>query len=131
NMTGVTKRLRLDSHKLIEEFMVLANVAAASALEARKAPCVYRVHDSPSADRLDAAREFIESFGLSLPKGQVVRPAILNQVLLQAAKLPYSHLISMVVLRAQSQAVYAPENIGHFGLALQRYAHFTSPIRRY
>lgn len=131
NMTGVTKRLRFDSHKLIEEFMVLANVAAATALEARKAPCVYRVHDSPSPDRLDSAREFIESFGLSLPKGQVLKPAQLNQVLLQAAKLPYSHLISMVMLRTQSQAVYAPENIGHFGLALQRYAHFTSPIRRY
>jgi ribonuclease R len=131
NMKGVAKRLRLDSHKLIEEFMVLANVAAATALEARKAPCVYRVHDTPSAEKLDAVREFIEGFNLSLPKGQVTRPAQLNQVLLQAAKLSYSNLISMVVLRSQSQANYNPENIGHFGLALQKYAHFTSPIRRY
>jgi ribonuclease R len=131
NMKGVIKRERFDSHKLIEEFMVLANVAAASALEARKAPCVYRIHDAPSPDRLDSAREFLESFNLSLPKGQVIKPAQLNQILLEAGKLPYSHLISTVVLRTQSQAHYSPDNIGHFGLALQRYAHFTSPIRRY
>jgi ribonuclease R len=131
NMTGVTKRLRLDSHKLIEEFMVLANVAAATALEAKKAPCVYRIHDRPSPEKLDSAREFVESFGLSLPKGAVAEPKQLNQILLQAAKLPYSHLISLVMLRCQSQAHYSPENIGHFGLALHRYAHFTSPIRRY
>lgn len=130
-MTGVVKRERFDSHKLIEEFMVLANVAAATALEARKAPCVYRIHDTPSPDRLDSAREFIESFGLTLPKGQAIKPAQLNQILVEAGKLPYSHLISTVILRTQSQAHYAPENIGHFGLALQRYAHFTSPIRRY
>jgi ribonuclease R len=130
-MTGVSTRTRLDSHKLIEEFMVLANVAAATALEKRKAPCIYRVHDSPALEKLDAAREFISAFGLSLPKGQVIRPAQLNQVLLKAAGHPQSHLISEVVLRSQSQAVYAPDNIGHYGLALARYAHFTSPIRRY
>lgn len=131
NMTGVKVRARLDSHKLIEEFMILANVAAAQALEDKKAPCVYRVHDRPSADKLDGAREFVEAFGLSLPKGGIAKPAQINHVLEQAAKLPYSHLISMVILRTQSQAVYDPENIGHFGLALRRYAHFTSPIRRY
>ena len=131
NMTGVVKRERFDSHKLIEEFMVLANVAAATALESRKAPCVYRIHDSPSPDRLDSAREFLETFQLSLPKGQVIRPAQLNQILLEAGKMSYSHLISTVILRTQSQAHYSPDNIGHFGLALQRYAHFTSPIRRY
>lgn len=130
-MIGVKQRERLESHKLIEEFMVLANVAAAQALEARKAPCVYRVHDRPSSDKLESAREFIESFGLSLPKGQVTQPAQLNTILIQANKLPYSHLISDVVLRTQSQAQYSPENIGHFGLALAKYAHFTSPIRRY
>ena len=130
-MTGVKKRKRLDAHKMIEEFMILANVAAAQALEAKNAPCIYRIHDQPSADKLDAAREFVEAFGLSLPKGQVTRPAQINQLLVKASKLEYSQLISQVILRTQSQAVYHPENIGHFGLALQRYAHFTSPIRRY
>ncbi len=131
NMTGVKNRARYDSHKLIEEFMILANVAAASALEARKAPCVYRVHDKPSPEKLGAVSEFVESFGLSLPKGQVTKPAQINAILTKAKELPYSQLISQVILRSQSQAIYHPENIGHFGLALQRYAHFTSPIRRY
>ena len=131
NMTGVVNRERYDSHKLIEEFMILANVAAAKALESRKAPCVYRVHDRPSKEKLDAAGEFLESFGLSLPKGQTVKPAQINHLLEKAKELPYSHLVSEVILRSQSQAIYSPENIGHFGLALDRYAHFTSPIRRY
>lgn len=131
NMTGVKNRARFDSHKLIEEFMILANVAAAQTLEARKAPCIYRVHDRPSLVKLDSVREFIDAFGLSLPKGQVTRPAQINQILSKAKELPFSQLISQVILRSQSQAIYHPENIGHFGLALQRYAHFTSPIRRY
>jgi ribonuclease R len=130
-MTGVKLRDRLDSHKLIEEFMILANVAAASALEDKKAPCVYRVHDRPDATKLDTAREFVQGFGLSLPKGQVLRPAQINEVLHKAEKLPFSHLVSEVILRCQAQAHYDPENIGHFGLALKKYAHFTSPIRRY
>ncbi len=130
-MTGVQKRARLDAHKMIEEFMILANVAAAQALEAKKAPCIYRIHDRPSAEKLDTAREFLEAFGLSLPKGQVAKPAQINALLEKASKLEYSQLISTVILRTQSQAVYHPENIGHFGLALRRYAHFTSPIRRY
>lgn len=131
NMTGVKNRARYDSHKLIEEFMILANVAAAQALENRKAPCVYRVHDRPSAQKLDSAREFLEAFGLSLPKGQSVSPAQINLLLHKAKEMPYSHLVSETLLRSQSQAIYHPENIGHFGLALQKYAHFTSPIRRY
>ena len=135
NMTGVTKRMRLDSHKLVEEFMILANVAAASALEDKRAPekfpCVYRVHERPSPAKLDSAREFIESFGLSMPKGQVVQPSQINNILQKAATLPYSSLISTVILRTQSQAVYSSNNKGHFGLALERYGHFTSPIRRY
>lgn len=130
-MTGVAPRERLDSHKLIEEFMVLANVAAARALEDKKAPCVYRVHENPSAEKLDSAREFIEAFGIPLPKGQVIRPKQLNSILKQAQKTDYSHLISEVILRSQSQARYAIENQGHFGLALAKYGHFTSPIRRY
>ena len=131
NMTGVRLRTRVDAHKLIEEFMILANVAAAQALESRNAPCVYRIHDRPSADKLDSAREFVESFGLSLPKGQVTQPRQINHLLMKAKELPYSHLISTVILRTQAQAIYHPENIGHFGLALTKYAHFTSPIRRY
>lgn len=131
NMSGVSKRLRLDSHKLIEEFMILANVAAARALEDKGAPCVYRVHDKPGSDKLDSAREFVDSFGLSLPKGQVIKPKQLNTILTKAKTLPYSHLISEVILRCQSQAVYDTDNLGHYGLALSKYAHFTSPIRRY
>ncbi|MCB1531855.1 MAG: ribonuclease R [Alphaproteobacteria bacterium] len=134
NMTGVKKRLRLDAHKMIEEFMILANVAAARALEvkqAQKIPCVYRIHDRPSLEKLDSVHEFIESFGLSFPKGQVVNPKQINGLLRKAAQLPYSHLISEVILRTQAQAVYSANNIGHFGLALSKYAHFTSPIRRY
>lgn len=130
-MSGVKQRIRMDSHKLIEEFMILANVAAASALEDKRAPCVYRVHDKPSADKLDSVREFIESFGLSLPKGENVKPGKINHVLAKAAEMPFSHLISQVILRSQSQAVYTTDNIGHFGLGLTKYAHFTSPIRRY
>lgn len=131
NMTGVKNRERYESHKLIEEFMILANVAAAQALESRKAPCVYRVHDRPSTEKLDSAREFLDTFGLSIPKGNTIKPAQINLLLEKAKASPYSHLISEVILRSQSQAIYSPENIGHFGLALQRYAHFTSPIRRY
>ncbi len=131
-MTGVTTRARLDAHKLIEEFMILANVAAASALEGKKNfPCIYRVHDKPSYDKLEGAREFIESFGLSLPKGQSIKPKQINYLLQAASKHSYSHLISQMVLRTQSQAIYSTDNIGHFGLALEKYAHFTSPIRRY
>ncbi len=135
NMTGVKMRERYDSHKLIEEFMILANVAAAKAIEAKRDakqfPCVYRVHDRPSLEKLESVREFVEGFGLSLPKGQVTRPEQINMVLKKASEMPYSHLISQVILRSQAQAVYSAENVGHFGLALQRYAHFTSPIRRY
>ncbi|MFP4097970.1 MAG: ribonuclease R [Alphaproteobacteria bacterium] len=138
-MTGVKPRVRLDAHKLIEEFMILANVASASALEDKNKnqkgagdyPCVYRIHDKPAYDKIEASRDFIESFGLSMPKGQNIEPKNLNSVLEKAAKLPYSHLISQMILRTQSQAVYSIDNIGHFGLALERYAHFTSPIRRY
>lgn len=130
-MTGVTNRVRMDSHRLIEEFMILANVAAAQALEARKSPCVYRIHDTPSPEKIGALSEFVDSFGLSMPKGNVPKPENFNRLLTKAKDMPYSHLVTEMVLRSQAQAVYAAENIGHFGLALQRYAHFTSPIRRY
>jgi len=127
----IEARERLDSHRLIEEFMIAANVAAAEALEKRRWPCMYRVHDQPDPSRIEALREFLEGLDLRLPRGQMIRPAHFTKLLLKAAKTPYADMINSLVLRAQSQAVYAPENIGHFGLALQRYAHFTSPIRRY
>ena len=130
-VTKIEARERLDSHRLIEEFMIAANVAAAEALEKKRWPCMYRVHDAPDPTRIEALREFLDSLGLRLPKGQAIRPAHFTHLLEKAAKTPYADMINSLVLRAQSQAVYAPENIGHFGLALSRYAHFTSPIRRY
>lgn len=131
HMSGLATRERLDAHKLIEEFMILANVAAAELLQAKDALCMYRIHDKPSADRLEAASTFLEGFGLSLPKGQVVKPHSLNNILSRAKDMDYAPVVNEVILRSQSQAVYSVENIGHFGLALQNYAHFTSPIRRY
>lgn len=124
-------RERLDSHKLIEEFMVLANVAAAQALEHRQMPCMYRVHDQPDLAKLEALREFLGTLGIPLPAGPRLRPADLNRVLQTVADKPVTRLVNETVLRSQSQAIYSPDNLGHFGLALPRYAHFTSPIRRY
>jgi len=124
-------RERLDSHKLIEEFMILANVAAAQALERRQAPCLYRIHDQPDLAKLEALREFLGTLGIPLPTGTRLRPGDLNRVLLAVADRPVARLVNETVLRSQSQAVYSPDNVGHFGLALARYAHFTSPIRRY
>jgi ribonuclease R len=131
---AVEPRRRLDSHKLIEEFMILANVAAAEELEARRRACLYRVHDAPDPDRLDMLREALADIdvpGLGLAKGQVIRPELFNRILTRVAGRPEAPVVNDLVLRAQAQAVYSPHNIGHFGLALQRYAHFTSPIRRY
>lgn len=127
----IEARQRLDSHRLIEEFMIAANVAAAESLEKKRWPCMYRVHDQPDATRIEALREFLETLDFSLAKGQVLRPKHFTRLLQQARDTPYTEMISTLVLRSQAQAVYAPENLGHFGLALQRYAHFTSPIRRY
>ncbi len=127
----VIPRPRYDSHRLIEDFMIAANVAAAEQIEASHRPCMYRVHDVPSREKLEGLRDFLTTVGLSLPKGQVMRAAAFNQILAAAKNTPEAHLINEVVLRSQAQAVYSPENIGHFGLALARYAHFTSPIRRY
>ena len=127
----VAPRPRLDSHRLIEEFMVLANVAAAETLEQRHQPCMYRVHAPPSDDKLMALREFLHTLGISLPPGNQVHPRDLDRVLRGVAGTPEAPVINEVMLRSQSQAAYSPDNIGHFGLALSRYAHFTSPIRRY
>jgi ribonuclease R len=131
---AVIPRTRLDSHRLIEEFMILANIAAAEELEARHRPCLYRVHDQPDPEKLAALRDFLDELGipgLSLAKGQVVRPELFNRVLARAVGRPEAAMINELVLRAQAQAVYSPNDLGHFGLALPRYAHFTSPIRRY
>jgi ribonuclease R len=127
----IEPRPRYDSHRLIEEFMIAANVCAAETLEELRVPCMYRVHDQPSPEKIDALRGVLSGLGFKLAKGQVARPAQFMRVLDWAAGKPFSHLVSELVLRTQSMAVYSPDNLGHFGLALTRYAHFTSPIRRY
>ncbi|MDA0702325.1 MAG: ribonuclease R [Proteobacteria bacterium] len=130
-IAGIEPRTRLDSHRLIEEFMIAANVAAAEALESRRAPVMYRVHDAPDRTKIAAIAEFLKDLGYQLTLGQVLRPALFNQVLVKAKGTPEQALIHEVVLRSQSQAVYSPHNLGHFGLGLRHYCHFTSPIRRY
>ncbi len=130
-VTSVAFRDRLDAHKLIEEFMVLANVAAAETLVAKKQPLLFRVHEEPNPEKLDSLRETAQSAGLTLAKGQVLKTAHLNRLLHAAAGTDYSEQINIATLRSMTQAYYAPQNFGHFGLALQSYAHFTSPIRRY
>ena len=128
---SIAPRPRLDSHRLIEEFMVLANVAAAEELEARHQPCMYRVHAPPTEEKLANLRLFLNALGISLPPGNQVHPRDLDHVLRLVAGTAEAPMVNEVMLRSQSQAAYAPDNIGHFGLALTRYAHFTSPIRRY
>ncbi len=121
---------RLEAHRLIEELMIQANVAAAETLEQRRTALVYRAHGEPSKEKLTALRDFLDSLDLRLPAG-ALKPAHFNRVLAQARPLPTADLVNEVVLRAQAQAEYTTENYGHFGLNLRRYAHFTSPIRRY
>jgi len=122
---------RLEAMRLIEEMMIAANVAAAETLEKRKAALLYRVHDTPSRERLTALREFLTSLDLSFGKSEAVRPADFNRILAKARTDNKIEQVSEMVLRSQAQAEYAHENYGHFGLNLDRYAHFTSPIRRY
>jgi ribonuclease R len=128
---SVNFRDRLDAHKLIEEFMILANVAAAETLIAKKSPLLFRVHEEPSPEKLEALRETAQSAGLPLAKGQVLQTRHLNALLNAAEGTDHDELINMSTLRAMTQAYYSPVNFGHFGLALRNYAHFTSPIRRY
>ncbi|PDQ18902.1 ribonuclease R [Mesorhizobium sanjuanii] len=122
---------RLDAHRLIEEFMIQANVAAAETLEAKRQALVYRIHDAPSLAKQESLREFLQTLGLSLARGAQMRPAQFNGILERVSGADNEGLVNEVVLRSQSQAEYSPKNIGHFGLNLKRYAHFTSPIRRY
>jgi ribonuclease R len=122
---------RLDAHKLIEEFMILANVAAAEMLEKKALPLIYRVHDEPSQEKVHNLQEFLKTLDLPFAKAGALRPALFNRVLVQVRGEDYEPLVNEVVLRSQAQAEYSAENYGHFGLNLRRYAHFTSPIRRY
>jgi ribonuclease R len=128
---AVTPRPRLDSHRLIEEFMVLANACAAEELERLHQPCIYRIHAPPSEEKLAGLRDFLRGFDIFLPAGRDLHPRDLDHVLRRVAGREHAALVNEVMLRSQSQAAYSPDNIGHFGLALPRYAHFTSPIRRY
>jgi len=128
---SVAPRERLDAHRLIEDFMIAANVAAAKALEAKKAPVMYRVHEPPSREKLAALKDYLETFGIAFALGQVIRPHTFNHVLARIGDSDFRPQIMEQVLRTQTQAYYSPENAGHFGLSLGSYAHFTSPIRRY
>ena len=124
-------RERLDAHRVVEDFMIAANVAAAKALENKVSPVVYRIHEPPGREKLVALREYLDTFGRKLALGQVITPGLFNRMLKDVADESEKALIMEAVLRSQTQAYYGPRNAGHFGLALGSYAHFTSPIRRY
>ena len=128
---SVAPRERLDSMRLIEDYMIAANVAAAKALEAKKAPVMYRVHETPGRDKLVALKEYLATFDIDFALGQVIRPSTFNQLIKKVGESEEKEQIMTQILRSQTQAYYAPQNMGHFGLALGSYAHFTSPIRRY
>ncbi|MEM6939045.1 MAG: ribonuclease R [Pseudomonadota bacterium] len=130
-VTSVNFKDRLDAHRLIEEFMVLANVAAAETLLTKRVPLLFRIHEEPTREKLDALRETAQAAGFVLAKGQVLQTTHLNKLLNDAAGTDDAELINISTLRSMTQAYYGPQHIGHFGLALRSYAHFTSPIRRY
>ncbi len=131
HVRGITLRDRYDAHRIVEEFMISANVAAAEELEKKRTPAMYRVHEEPPLDKLESLREFLSTLDLSLAKGSVMMPRLFNGILNKVSGTTHEHMVNEVVLRSQTQAYYSPENRGHFGLALPKYAHFTSPIRRY
>ncbi len=128
---GVVVPARLDAHKLIEEFMIQANVAAAETLERRKYPLSFRVHDVPPLAKQEVLKEFLKTIGLSIAQGPALTPAKMNGILKAVEGTEKQDMVNQIMLRSQSQAIYSPDNIGHFGLHLRKYAHFTSPIRRY
>ncbi len=130
-VAAITPRKSLAAHRLIEEFMIQANVAAAETLEQRRTPLIYRVHDAPSAEKLQALADFLATLGMPWAKGEPARTERFNRLLAETRGGPHGEIVNEVVLRTQMQAIYSDENIGHFGLNLDRYAHFTSPIRRY
>lgn len=127
----VVLRQRLDAHRLIEELMILANVCAAETLIAAKTALLFRIHDEPSLAKLEGLRAFLKTLEIDLPKSGALRPSAFNRTLVNVADTEHAPLVNEMVLRSQAQAEYAPDNIGHFGLNLRNYAHFTSPIRRY
>ena len=128
---SVAPRERLDAHRLVEDFMIAANVAAARALEAKKSPVMYRVHEPPSREKLEALKDYLQTFGIEFTLGQVIKPSTFNHILERVGHSDFRPEIMEQLLRSQMQARYAPERLGHFGLALGTYAHFTSPIRRF
>lgn len=130
-VASIAQRASLTAHKLIEEFMIQANVCAAETLEQRRTPLIYRIHDAPSAEKLQALADFLATVGMPWSKGEAARTDRFNRLLDQTRGGPHGEIVNEVVLRTQMQAIYSPDNIGHFGLNLDRYAHFTSPIRRY
>jgi ribonuclease R len=130
-ITSIAPRDRLDAHRLVEDFMIAANVAAARALEAKKAPVMYRVHEPPSREKLVALRDYLKTFGVEFSLGQVIKPGTFNRIIERVGDADGREEIMEQLLRTQMQARYGPERLGHFGLALATYAHFTSPIRRY
>jgi ribonuclease R len=131
SILSVAPRERLDAHRLIEDYMIAANVAAAKALEERKAPVMYRIHEPPSREKLVALKDYLATFDVNFALGQVVRPATFNQIIDKVKDADFAREVMEQILRSQTQAYYGPQNAGHFGLALGSYAHFTSPIRRY
>src|SRR3984885_8242974 len=130
-IASITPRASLPAHKLIEEFMIQANVCAAETLEQRRTPLIYRIHDTPSDEKVQALVDFLETLGVRWSKGQAPTTARFNQLLEETRGGPHAEIVNEVVLRTQMQAIYSTENIGHFGLNLAKYTHFTSPIRRY
>jgi len=130
-IASIAPRDRLDAHRLVEDFMIAANVAAARALEAKKAPVMYRVHESPSREKLVALKDYLKTFGIEFALGQVIKPGTFNRIIERLGEAEGREEIMEQLLRTQMQARYGPERLGHFGLALATYAHFTSPIRRY
>src|SRR3954469_16770630 len=130
-IASIAPRDRLDAHRLVEDFMIAANVAAARALEAKKSPVMYRVHEPPSREKLVALKDYLATFGIEFALGQVIKPATFNAIIARFGEREGRQEIMEQLLRTQMQARYGPERLGHFGLALATYAHFTSPIRRY
>jgi ribonuclease R len=130
-VSAIQQRESLEAHKLIEEFMIQANVCAAETLERHRAPLIYRVHDAPSADKLEALKGFLATLDIPWSSGEAARTSRFNSLLTSTRTGPHADIVNEVVLRTQMQAIYSTDNVGHFGLNLDRYAHFTSPIRRY
>jgi len=127
----IAVRERLDAHRLVEDFMIAANVAAAKMLESKKSPLIYRVHETPSREKMVALKDYLKSFDISFALGQVIQPRVFNQLIDKVGEGDTKPLVMEQILRSQTQAYYSPANLGHFGLSLGSYAHFTSPIRRY